>query len=555
MANPVIAIGLDAADPSVIEQWMSQGHLQNLARLRKEGAYGRLKTFEYYRAETPWTTFLTGAEPKQTGYWAPLKFHPDTYEVEEIQAYDFKEYPAFYELGESRRVSVFDMPQAPLAENVNGIQVLAWGAHSPMTLSHSSPVTLLQELTALHGEHPTLRKDHASVMDVPALRRLQEELEVGIARRAAICRDLIQREPWDLFLTIFGETHSAGHYFWHLSQPDHPLHPVLVEKGDDDPLLAVFQSIDKAIGDIVDAAPDDAQVVVFAAHGMGSNVMDLPSMVFLPEFLFRWNFPGQFGLARGRDGCVPDGPVAGPRARRGWLGTMWSMKHDANPVQRFLRQKLPTKVFNAIAPLFGQPPSPDLVSPFELQDQKHPLYFQPALWYQRYWPHMKAFAIPSFSEGYIRINLEGREQHGIVKPSEYDALCDEIIEKLYTLRDARSGVPMVKDIIRTRQSATDPNAKHPDADLVIIWQEDHTTDVVESPDFGRIGPVPYLRTGSHRSDGFLLTQGPRTEAGSNLPAGHALDLAPTILDLMDTPAPEYCTGKPLIERKLASTAS
>lgn len=57
MKKPVIAIGLDAADPSLLETWMSQGHLKNLRRLRAQGAYTRLNNLDYYRAETPLTTF------------------------------------------------------------------------------------------------------------------------------------------------------------------------------------------------------------------------------------------------------------------------------------------------------------------------------------------------------------------------------------------------------------------------------------------------------------------------------------------------------------------
>ncbi|NEQ84067.1 MAG: nucleotide pyrophosphatase [Moorea sp. SIO2I5] len=545
MRNPVIAIGLDAADPALIEQWISQGHLKNLRRLREQGSYGRLKTYEYYRAETPWTTFLTGCSPEQTGYWAPLKIKEGTYEVEDIQAYDFAEYQPFYALGDDYRVAVFDIPQAPLSNQVNGLQVLAWGAHSPQTPSHSIPKSLLQDLIDKHGEHPVLRKDHASIMDVEALKGLQAQLEIGIARRGAICQDLLQQMPWDFFLTIFGETHTAGHYFWHLSQQDHPLYPSVGAKCPGDPVLEIFEAIDEAIGGILSKAPDNAQVVVFAAHGMGSNVMDLPSMLFLPEFLYRWSFPGKYGIARGKYGQPPESLVNDARAKKGWMGKVWSLKYESNPLKGFLRRQLPTKLFNPIAPLFGSTPGPDLISPFKMQAESDPFFFQSPSWYQPCWPQMKAFALPSYSEGYIRINLQGREPHGIVAPDQYDAVCEELTQKLYQLKDARTGEPMVKEIIRTRQSATETGPKLPDGDLVVIWQEKYATDVVDSPDIGRIGPVPFNRTGSHRSDGFLVIKGQDIEPGSSLPAGHSLDLAPTILNLMGAPIPDYFHGKPL----------
>lgn len=554
MKRPVIAIGLDAADPVLLENWMSQGHLKNLRRLREQGAYTHLNTFDYYRAETPWTTFLTGCAPEQTGYWAPLKLREGTYKVEEVNAYNFQEFPPFYALGEDFRVAVFDMPQSTLSEKVNGIQVLAWGAHSPLTPSHSQPAELLDELTKKHGEHPALREDHASCMDVKALKKLQEDLETGIARRSAICQDLLERDDWNLLLTIFGETHSAGHYFWHLSQKDHPIYESVGAQASGDALLEVFQAVDQAIGEIISKAPKDAYVLVFSAHGMGDNVMDLPSMFFLPELMYRFNFPGKVGIAAGELGEPLNPPITTGRVKKGWMGTVWSQKYESNPVKGFLRQKLPTKVFSVIEPLFGKAPEVDLVSPFYLRDQeKEPQYFQPAVWYKNFWPQMKAFALPSYSEGYIRVNLKGREPQGIVDRAEYHALCDELTELLYNLKDGRTGKPMVSNIIRTRQDPTDNNPKLPDADLVIIWQEENPTDVVDSPELGRIGPVPFNRTGSHRARGFFLAQGPGIAPGSSLPVGHALDLAPTVLELMGANIPEYCQGKPMVRAAIAAT--
>jgi predicted AlkP superfamily phosphohydrolase/phosphomutase len=122
-------------------------------------------------------------------------------------------------------------------------------------------------------------------------------------------------------------------------------------------------------------------------------------------------------------------------------------------------------------------------------------------------------------------------------------------QALYQLKDARTGTPMVKNIIRTRQALdTCSPDKLPDADLVIIWQDEHITDTVESPDVGRIGPVPYHRTGSHRSDGFVMVQGSAISHESIQSAGHALDLAPTILEMMGASIPQHMEGNPLVKR-------
>src|SRR5688572_23346468 len=137
MKTPVVAIGLDAADPELLEAWMAAGHLPNLRKLREQGGYGRLRNLEYYKAETPWTMFLSGCGPEKIDYWTPVKFFEGSYRVDEIGAYDFIKYPPFYALGDDYRVAVFDVPQTALSKRVNGLQVLAWGAHSPQTPSHS----------------------------------------------------------------------------------------------------------------------------------------------------------------------------------------------------------------------------------------------------------------------------------------------------------------------------------------------------------------------------------------------------------------------------------
>lgn len=543
MKHPVIAIGLDAADPVLLETWMAQGYLKNLQRLRQQGTYGRLTNIEYYKAETPWTTFLTGCLPAKTGYWSPIKFFEGTYTAKAVEAYDFSEFPPFYALGDDYRVAVFDMPQSQLRQDANGPQVLAWGAHSPQTPTHSMPTDLLGNLRRQFGEHPALHKDHGDWWDQAYLTRLRQSLQVGLERRVTVCQDLLQQESWDLFLTVFGETHSAGHDFWFQSQPDHPLYPY--RQLDDDPMLEIFERVDQAIGEILAVAPDDAHVVVFAAHGSGNNTTDVPSMLLLPELLYRYSFPGQGLLPIGQVGTPVPPPITRPQ-RINWQEEVWRQIYHPNPVKRLLRRWASDRVNSQIDRVLRKlKPKAKQTILSHLSRPKGPLVWQPTMWYEPLWSQMKAFALPSFSEGYIRINLKGREPAGIVTPAEYDAVCNEITAHLQQLTNPRTGQPVVKKVVRTRQSAGDRDPKLPDADLVVVW-DDSPADVMDSPQFGRMGPVPYRRTGSHRARGFLAARGPGIEAGSTLPEAHAVNLAPTLLSLMGAPIPDYCDGKPLI---------
>lgn len=572
MGKRVIAIGLDAADPQLLEEWMAAGKLPHLSSLCEKGSYGRLETYDWYRAETPWTTFLTGVSPEKTGYWSPIKYDARDGTIKMAYAFNFTEFPPFYAAAKERGVTIFDMPQAPLVEGLEGEQVLAWGTHSAQTESVSLPRELWQEITKKHGPHPLLDNDGANCYELASLINLAERMEVGIERRKNAFIDLIQTKERAFAMTIFGEAHVAGHYFWHLGQP-HPLSEAFAEKGAPDLLLSSFQAIDKAIGEIAAAAPDDATLVVFSAHGMGANVMDLPSVVFLPEFMYRFCFPGKAAIAPGTFGApVPPLLPVDEMAIDKFATALWRRTKEGNAFVDALKSTLPRRLYNKLKPYLERTTSLDLeslkaklpapfrakvdellarntrkrriLSPFELRKRGHPQPFQPAAWFENFWPEMKAMALPSFSEGYIRINVQGRDKNGIVPPEEYSQLCDEITEELHKLVDARTGQKMVKRVIRTRTRLSDETEKSPDADLVVVWQEDSVADTVESPTMGRIGPLPYMRTGSHRAGGFIAVKS--AESFQVRDGGHAVDLAPSFLKLLGEQPPPQMEGTPLL---------
>ena len=553
MRNPVIAIGLDAADPNLLDKWIAEGKLENLSKLRQEGAYGHLQnSVDYNNAPTEtssterlWVMFGTGCKPEKTGYWSPVHYRARDYSISHDTvdgAYSFEEYPPFYALGDDYKVAAFDVPVSRLSKDVNGIQILGWGGHAPHTPSHSQPPELFSEIVSKYGKNPILHQDYGCWWDKAYFQRITAGLKSSIETRTEICRDLLQKDDWDLFLTVFGESHTASHDFWHLSQADNPLYPYKSDRTND-PMLKAFQDIDKAIGEIVTAAPDNASVVVFAVHGMGNNVTDMYSMTFLPEALYRYSFPGKYGIAKGNpDRQCPPMDV-NPR-RKSWSGEVWQRRYDPNPLKRALMPWTPSKFDNYL----NAKPTPALASPYELREQGTALNWMPAMWYSPLWSQMKAFALPAFAAGHIRINLKGREAEGLVDVADYDSVCEEIVQLLHRMKHGRTGNPIVKEVVRTRthENALSCESSLPDADLVVVWEE-QPSDVVDSPDFGRIGPVTYYRSGGHRANGFLMAKGARIAPGSTIDNAQTIDIGPTIRELIGAPPLRQCDGRPLFQ--------
>lgn len=534
-APPVVVIGLDSAERSKIETWAREGHLPQFARRMAEGASCRLRNPGPYGAEAGWTTLLTGCEPARTGYWTDLRFIPADYSIRHVGTYPFRDIPPFYALGPDYRMAIFDVPQAEVVDGVHGAQVLAWGAHSALAAAASRPPDLIHDIERRFGSHPAMNRDHASFWNPVAKRWLARALAAGIRRRADICRHLLERERWDLFFTVFGEVHAGGHYFWHLTDEEHPLHRGV--RSGKDPVLEIYRETDRAIGRILAAAPRDASVVLFSQEGMRSNAADLPSILFLPELLFRYSFPGEVGLAWQPPGTPLPPPFTRPRSLA-WYRDVYARRHDATGARRRMRYWLPIEATALWERASGTTRGP--AYPKSCGD----LFYQPPMWYRDLWPHMTCFALPSFSDGYVRLNLAGREPGGRVEEADYSRVCEEVRSVIEDLRDARTKKPIVREILRTRRSPGETDPRLPDADLVVVWNE-VVTDVVEHPRLGRIGPVPYGRTGGHSDAGFAIVSGPGFPPRRQMPDGTVLDLAPTILDLMGAPRHEWLEGSSL----------
>lgn len=66
-SDRVIVLGLDGMDPEIVDLLMSEGKLPNFARLRQQGAYGRLRSSEPMFSPILWTTIATGKPPLEHG--------------------------------------------------------------------------------------------------------------------------------------------------------------------------------------------------------------------------------------------------------------------------------------------------------------------------------------------------------------------------------------------------------------------------------------------------------------------------------------------------------
>lgn len=75
----LVILGFDGADARLTEQWMNEGKLPNLARLRAQGSFAPLRPTIPSQTPVAWSTFSTGLNPGRHGVFDFLKRDPKTY--------------------------------------------------------------------------------------------------------------------------------------------------------------------------------------------------------------------------------------------------------------------------------------------------------------------------------------------------------------------------------------------------------------------------------------------------------------------------------------------
>lgn len=77
--SKVVVLGFDGADARLVQQWMDEGKLPNLNRLRQGGTFTPLLPPNPPQTPVSWSTFATGLDPGKHEIFDFLKRNPETY--------------------------------------------------------------------------------------------------------------------------------------------------------------------------------------------------------------------------------------------------------------------------------------------------------------------------------------------------------------------------------------------------------------------------------------------------------------------------------------------
>jgi len=507
MAARVLVIGLDAFEKDLLLTWAADGSLPTLAELLRRGTSGVVEGPAGIYGGTVWPSFNTGVSPARhrrffrrqapRGEYIDIEFKPDQMAVR-----------SFWEVlsAAGRSVAIIDAPHATLSTSLNGVQLVDYASHEPdFEQALSYPPEFGRNVCSQFGhEPPDLCEE--TVHTAQGYRDLQAHLETRIRNTAAVTRYLLQSRDWDFLFTTLSEAHCAGHQWWHLHDPSHPRHDTKMAAEVGDLLKNLYITIDKAVGEILADVDSATQVIVVSGHGMGQ--LQAESLV-LDEVLRRIEAPTGSGT-----------------------NTLFSRLKQ-------LWYRLPVSVRNS--PVLDHIKS-------RLLPSLHQSLLIPERRARRF------FAIPHNPHaGAIRINLAGRERHGIVQPGrEYRELCDELRREMLALRCGVIGPPAVAEVIFSADEHPGPYSDEL-PDVLVQWNRNGPVATLTSERIGTV-VIPAIggRTGDHTREGLFIATGPGLAAQRLERTTAIVDFAPTIARHLDVESDEF-DGVPIAELVVTPT--
>jgi predicted AlkP superfamily phosphohydrolase/phosphomutase len=476
-------IGIDSANFGIVRSNLSV--LPNFARALGSGVFRPLESPGDLISGSVWPTFYTGKSPGDHGVYHILQWDLDAMRLRRLSEDWFYCEPFWIELERSGlSATVVDTPVSFPTHLKQGIEVSNWGVHNPFCPFATNRPGMARDIRHRFGKHPM---GYEIPVKKPAreLGGLRDRLVAGAGIKAELSRWVLGARPWDFFMTVFAEAHHGGHTLWPVEGP-------LGEAVPPDSLREVYRAVDDALGIVLDALDlSDTTVIIFAPHGMGSN----HSKEYLTQAIV--DQVNHKFLQQHRNGA----PAKTVRGQHSLI--------------RSLRYKVPVRLQNAIA----------LAVPLALRD----FVIDRSLTAGHDWAETPALAVRGDVNGYVRLNVRGRERDGMLGIEDARKYQELLRECLFSLRSAESGNPVVKDVYSTEQKFPgDRNGFLPD--VIVTWSDEPPPLEVHSPLLGTIrGLDDTGPRGHHRSEGFMITLDPDAEHGTEAPSMRVGEIAPMVL--------------------------
>lgn len=488
----ILIIGWDGATFDIIGPLVDQGRLPHIASIMRDGVWGKLESTIPPLTPVAWTSISTGVNPGKHGIYDAMVYMPDKDKVGFMNATMRKVKPVWSMLSEhGNQVGVMNIPGTYPPDRINGFVISGMFTPGGAT-DFIYPPELKDDIEERFGKYII----ECSQTDNPSV-YLKSIIELEVDAKERVASYLLSAHPLDFFFVAFMASDRVQHFYWKYLDPLHPEHHRYGNA-----IAQVYERMDQALGRLLSVLGPDTNIMVVSDHGSGP----LTSAFFLNNWLMK---NGYLHLKRDPN-----------------------ITFKKNRLKR-IRTILARSIEKALAPILGKV---KLVG-----DDAH----QDGL--SLFWSLIDWDRTTAFSEGVaggIYIN------HKTVQPEEYDSILSRLSRDLCEVRD-QHGKKVVKAVHKKNQVYTgDYMTKAPD--LTIICNPGYQ---IIAPNellyfnmkYGDDLFLPHRWSARHEEHGIFVLKGPAIKKNNEIKGCRVLDIAPTVMYLMNEAIPAYMDGRVLSE--------
>lgn len=481
-----VVIGLDGAAWHLLDPIFEQGAMPRLKALRDKGAWGTLKSTVPTYTPPAWTSAATGVNPGRHGIYGFIEGHAQD-EHELVHSGKIKS-PAIWEIANAQgaRAGIYNLPLTYPPRPLEG-----WMVSGMMTPGYGE-----QQRGFVHPpelEPKILSWAPGYVVDVSANYEqdwrdaaLCDRALRSIHQREEVLKRLLEQHPPDVVFSVLEAPDRLQHVYYRYMDPGDEMYGSPEGERLRPSVVKCFEAMDRIVGLLEDYAGPDGGAIVCSDHGFTAWEVS----VHLNALLVEWGYLKLKTSAKlmQTDAARKLVPIA----------------------KRFLPRKLAREAKGRT---------------FAAVD----------------WSATKAFASPIPQQG-VFVNLEGRERHGIVPPSELDAIKADLVRRFEALR-APDGSPVTDRVWRSEDVFHGNELKGAPDVLPVL--RDHRFELDDELFHQRaFTDLRHMPRGVHHPDGIVIVAGAGVHDGASI-EGTVMDVTPTLLYMAGLEVPEGLDGSVL----------
>ena len=256
-----VILGWDSAPPALVfDRFADQ--MPHLSALRRRGCWGPLHSSHPPITVPAWTCMFSSLNPGRLGFFGFRNRTPGDYGPGWIATSATVRAPRLWDLlsAADRRVCLHAVPQTYPPAPVNGLLVADF--LTPSTDSeYTYPASLKADLDRVCGGYQIDVDDFRTEDKAGLLARLYQVTEKH--HQAAL--HLLDRERWDLFVSVEMGPDRLQHGFWKYCDPAHPKY----QPGNplEGALLDYYRRLDAQLGELLGRLDEQTLVLVVSDHG------------------------------------------------------------------------------------------------------------------------------------------------------------------------------------------------------------------------------------------------------------------------------------------------